>query len=116
MGYVDLSYLNEISRGNNDFIIEMIKIFESQVQEFQNLMEKYLNEKDYVNFSKVAHKAKSSMNIMGLKELADQLKKIEEVDKCFENHYKFVQTYENFKNITRIAIEELNMIKKTKLI
>lgn len=111
MKYVDLTYLNEISRGNSDFINEMIKIFESQVKEFQNLMEKYLNEKDYVNFSKIAHKAKSSVNIMGLKELAEQLKNIEEIEKNDDNYPKFVETYESFKIITQKAIEELKSYK-----
>jgi len=107
MKYVDLSYLKEISLGNKDFIIEMIKIFENQVKEFQNLMEKYLKEKDYINFSKIAHKAKSSVNVMGIKDLAEQLKNIEEIEKVDENYNKFVEVYENFKTITQQAIEEL---------
>ena len=63
--------------GNGELIPEMIRIFIEQVDEFKDGMQNALNEKDWVMLSKIAHKAKSSVAVMGMKDIAEQLKNLE---------------------------------------
>jgi HPt (histidine-containing phosphotransfer) domain-containing protein len=75
--YVKLNYLEELSNGNNEFIIEIINIFIQQVPEFISNMNKFLEDGNYESLSREAHTAKSSALIFNLEETAEILKTIE---------------------------------------
>lgn len=109
---VDLSYLREMSGGNKELILDMISIFKEQVIEFADEMEKHLSKKEYVALGKLAHKAKSSVSIMGLNELARELKNLENS----AVNEKDIDTYpviiNNFKQETSNAINELNLVEQ----
>jgi len=108
----DLSYLNEMSGGNKELIEEMINIFLSQVDEFSRDMEMHLLNKDYEKLGKLAHKAKSSVSIMGLNKLAKDLKILEELAKDGKDPIKYPKLVKSFKDETSEAVEELNVVKK----
>ena len=63
---INLSYLKEISNGNDEFIIELIDIFFEQIPEYQILLQDLYEKEDWLNIGKIAHKAKSSILMMGL--------------------------------------------------
>lgn len=103
----DLNYLRTMSGGDDKFISEMIDLFREQIEEYKNRMPELLRQKDYENLSRMAHKAKSSVAVMGMKEVADQLKELEllalegkEVDR-----YDSIVTL--FLEQSRLALEEL---------
>lgn len=73
----DLNYLRTMSGDNHELISEMIDIFNSQVIEFSADMQNLLNTKDYDSLGKLAHKAKSSVAIMGMNDLSTSLKELE---------------------------------------
>ena len=73
----DLNYLRTMSGDNQELISEMIDIFNSQVIEFSADMQNLLNKKDYDSLGKLAHKAKSSVAIMGMNDLSTSLKELE---------------------------------------
>ena len=75
----DLSYLQSVSDGDPQLITEMIEIFSTQVREFSRLMYDYLEQEDWQELSKLAHKAKSSVAIMGMKDLSEKLRKLEKL-------------------------------------
>lgn len=108
----DLSYLSEMSGGNKELIEEMIDIFVSQVEEFSTEMEHHLQNGDYEKLGKLAHKAKSSVAIMGLTKLARDLKILEELAKEGKDHIKYPKLVSNFRHETSEAVEELNVVKK----
>lgn len=108
----DLSYLSEMSGGNKELIEEMIDIFIAQVDEFTTDMEVYLQNGDYEKLGKLAHKAKSSVSIMGLTKLARDLKILEELAKEGREHAKYPRLVRNFRQETSEAVEELNVVKK----
>lgn len=68
-----------MSGGDASFIQEMIGLFGEQVTEYAELMPKLLSEKDYDGLSKMAHKAKSSVAVMGMTRIADLLKELEKL-------------------------------------
>jgi HPt (histidine-containing phosphotransfer) domain-containing protein len=104
----DLSYLGEMSGGNKDLIREMITIFISQVDEFAKDMDKHLEKKEYELLGKLAHKAKSSISIMGLNDLAKELKRLENNAKEGREINSYADIISYFKKETEIAVNELN--------
>ena len=107
---IDLSYLRDMSGGNNELILEMISIFKSQVVEFGQNMDQLLNSKEFESLGKLAHKAKSSVSIMGLNNLAQQLKNLENSAREGINIETYAGIVDAFKQETAEAVLELDRI------
>ncbi|HJZ41457.1 MAG TPA: Hpt domain-containing protein [Bacteroidales bacterium] len=106
----DLSYLREMSGGNRELILEMITIFKDQVVEFADEMDAHLRNKEYELLGKLAHKAKSSVSIMGLTNLADSLKSLENDAREGKKPEGYPLIVDLFKKETGEAIKELNVV------
>lgn len=106
----DLTYLKNMSAGNKDLVLEMIGIFKRQVIEFSDDMSRYYAKKEYENLGRLAHKAKSSISIMGLDELAKDLKLFENMAKAGTDVDQYPAFIEKFKNETTEAIIELDEV------
>lgn len=109
---VDLTYLKNMSAGNKELIIEMIDIFRNQVQEFSQGLDEYYQNGDYEQLGRLAHKAKSSISIMGLDDLAVQLKTFENLARTGVETEKYPGFIANFKKETKEAVEELEDVVK----
>jgi HPt (histidine-containing phosphotransfer) domain-containing protein len=107
---VDLSYLREMSGGNKELILEMITIFNAQADEFAHDMDQLLSDKQFELLGKLAHKAKSSVSIMGLNDLAIRLKDLENSAREGKNISSYASIVDNFKKETTEAVKELNII------
>ena len=105
---VNLSYLREWSDGDKGKVLEMINIFKSQIEEFAHDMDEYLEKKDYIALGKLAHKAKSSISIMGLDELSKDMKELENLTKSGKEEDKYSILVNKFKQETAIAVKELD--------
>jgi len=99
-----------MSGGNSEIIKEMIVIFNEQAREYIVDMQKYLDEKNYVLLGKLAHKAKSSIAIMGMTELAADLKTLEINTKEEKDINTYPACVEKFINQTKQAIAELEEV------
>ena len=106
----DLTYLKNMSAGNKDLVLEMIGIFKQQVKEFIVDMNKFLIDNDYENLGRLAHKAKSSISIMGLNDLAIELKNFENKAKAGLDTDEYPIFIEKFKIETTDAISELDEV------
>jgi HPt (histidine-containing phosphotransfer) domain-containing protein len=106
----DLSYLREMSGGNKDLVLEMINIFRDQVSEFSIEMDKHLASGDYESLGKLAHKAKSSVSIMGLQHLATDLKDLENLAREGKKTESYAGIVENFKQESATALKELEVV------
>ncbi len=73
----DLAYLKNMSGDNNTLIAEMIDIFTEQIGEISDDMQMALESQNWENLGRIAHKAKSSVAIMGMTDLAAALKELE---------------------------------------
>jgi HPt (histidine-containing phosphotransfer) domain-containing protein len=107
----DLSYLKEMSGGNKELVLEMIDIFNDQVKEFSTDMDNHLKNKEYELLGKLAHKAKSSVSIMGLNDLAIDLKDLENLAREGKKTEKYAGIIGKFKDETAIALKELQVVK-----
>jgi HPt (histidine-containing phosphotransfer) domain-containing protein len=106
----DLSYLREMSGGNTELVLEMIKIFKDQVVEFGREMDQHLAKEEYELLGKLAHKAKSSVSIMGLQDLARDLKELENLAREGKKVKDYSVIISKFKQVTSEAIEELDVV------
>ena len=104
---IDLTYLRNMAAGNTKLMLEMIEIFESQTKEFSQEMDQLLKDKEYELLGKLAHKAKSSISIMGMDDLAKDLKNLENLAKAGAEVDKYPEFIHKFKSETTEAIKEL---------
>ena len=104
----NLTYLKGMSGDNSEIIKEMIGIFIEQVQEISEAMNTSLNNKDYITLGKLAHKAKSSVSIMGMEELSTKLKELEHNASEGKNIESYAVIVQKFESDCAEAIGELN--------
>lgn len=99
MAYTNLNYLRTITEGDETMIREMIEMFLKQLPGFIDNMNKFYQTGEYLALGREAHKAKSSLQIMGMTELERemkgfQLKTIEGTDvESYPVHIRHFETY-----------------------
>jgi HPt (histidine-containing phosphotransfer) domain-containing protein len=109
---IDLTYLKNMSAGNKELILEMISIFKSQIAEFNQNMDNYYAGREFELLGRLAHKAKSSISIMGLNDLAIDLKNFENLAKAGLEVETYPLFIKKFKDETAEAIEELDDVAR----
>lgn len=107
----DLSYLEDMTEGNKDLIRELIGIFSTQVKEYSDLMQKFLGEQNWHELSMMAHKAKSTVAIMGMRELSEELKQLELRAKNKEKTSSYEAFIDKFTRECEEAVSELQSYK-----
>ena len=110
--HINLSYLESISEGNNDLIIDLIEIFKSQIPDFVLNMKSFYKNKEYKELGALAHRAKSSVAMMGISELEMEMKNLEITAKAEKEIHKYSELINKFEIITKEAIFELNEVIK----
>lgn len=108
MKIINVAYIEEVCGGSKEIILEMIDIFRQQVPEFNREMSNLLNHKRYYDLGLLAHKAKSSVAIMGMEDMAVKLKELELKAKAEEEIESYQGYINDFKEQTGIAMEDLD--------
>jgi HPt (histidine-containing phosphotransfer) domain-containing protein len=103
----DLTYLKGMAGGNEEVIKEMVGLFIEQVAEVSEEMNICLEKKDWLYLGKLAHKAKSSVSIMGMTELSLELKQLELSASQGFGQELYASTVQKFFSDCSEAIEEL---------
>jgi len=103
----DLNYLKTMSGGDPTFIREMIALFREQIDEYKLIMPELLQKKKYVELSKVAHKAKSSVAVMGMTDAAELLKELEILAQGGLEVDKYDRMINEFLEQSQMALIEL---------
>jgi len=103
-----MEYLDSVSGGDPSIIKEIVSIFKEQSVEMYNEMKALIESKNYTALGLLAHKAKSSVAIMGLKDLADMLKTFELQTREGKEPQLYEVYLERFKSETKEAIKELD--------
>jgi HPt (histidine-containing phosphotransfer) domain-containing protein len=106
--FINTEYLDSVGGNDNDVICEIVNMFREQVVEMHNEMVKLLTEKNYYTLGLLAHKAKSSVAIMGMADLAAMLKTFELQAKEGLEPEKYESYVARFKKDTDEAVRELD--------
>lgn len=77
----DLSYLNQVFQGNQEMVRNIIQLFLEQVPEYVKEMEACVQRDDLLALHPLAHKAKSSISMLGLRSMERNILTIEALSK-----------------------------------
>ena len=77
----DLSYLNQVFQGNKEMIHQIISMFVKQVPDYFSEMQECVVRADFSALHPLAHKAKSSIAMLGLKDMEALVLEIEKKSK-----------------------------------
>jgi len=108
----DLKYLITTTNNNPEIILELIDIFIEQIEEFNNDFQELYELKNYDELGKLAHKAKSSVAIMGMEDLSIKLKELEILARESKNPETYPLYISYFKEECAEAAMELADYKK----
>ncbi len=109
---INLSYLNEISDGDTDFISSILVTFlEETPKDIANITTA-IEEQNIDQVGKLAHKNKSTLHLLGLASLKDLAFKIEQGAKQKQTNILTNASYfvEHMKKTLPIVEEELNRL------
>lgn len=81
----DLSYLNQVFQGNREMINNIINLFLQQVPEYIREMEECVRKNEPLSLHPLAHKAKSSVSMLGIKDMETDILQIEQDSKHLRN-------------------------------
>ncbi|NPA44114.1 MAG: Hpt domain-containing protein [Chlorobi bacterium] len=108
---IDAKYLKEIST-SFVFIKKMIVLFEKNVAEFEREMYNALDDEDYMKLGELAHKAKSSVMIFGMKKQSEEMKQLEFDAKNNKNKETFKQRVDDFIAACKDALTDIEELEK----
>jgi HPt (histidine-containing phosphotransfer) domain-containing protein len=113
--FINTEYLDSVSGGDDEITREIIDMFREQVSETYEEMKTLREERKYKLLGMLAHKAKSSVAIMGMNELASMLKTFEQEAKDEINPERYGSYIERFYDETQAAVLELNDLVNNRL-
>ena len=73
----DLTYLEELAKGNNDFITKMLSLFIEHTPAAVKEIQVAYNEENFEQVRKLAHHIKPSIDNMGIRCLKNEIREIE---------------------------------------
>ena len=79
--YYDITDIKTISRGNQDFINKMLKMFVDQTPAHIEEMKLRYEAKDYQRLGEVAHKIKPTIDSMGINSIKTTIREVEKIGK-----------------------------------
>jgi len=112
MAFTNLNYLHTITEGDTASMRELILLFIEQVPEFIDNLKKLLAEERFLELGKEAHKAKSSVMIMGMDDLGHDLKTLQLDTISGIRKETYAQHVSRFETECLAAVEELNLAMK----
>jgi HPt (histidine-containing phosphotransfer) domain-containing protein len=105
--FINTEYIESVSGGDADIICELVNLFREQAAEISGEMKDLLDSKSYKLLGLLAHKAKSSVSIMGMNDLALMLKTFELQARDEKEIHLYESYITRFSRETQEAIEEL---------
>ena len=109
----DLTYLKEVSKGNDAFMLDMVDIFLTKTPETLQILEKAINQQDWEQVGFYAHKLKATYAYMGMLALKEELIKIEKSAKNRTDLELIPSIYNHLREQTSPALQEISEFKKT---
>lgn len=110
--FINTSYIESVTGGDKEILTELIVLFRDQAAEISAEMKELYEKKEYYTLGLLAHKAKSSVAIMGMTELAALLKTFELEAKANKNTDSYATYISRFESDTLGAISELDSYLK----
>ena len=104
----DLTYLQQMTGNDGAMMKEMIEMFLHQLAEMQEEFDVLVKNKNWFELSRLAHKIKSSALVMGIEQMVDEMKELEQLAKEGKNIEKYPDSIARCKTMTHSIEAELN--------
>jgi len=111
---IDLSYLNEVSDGDQDFEIDLMNTFISQSPILMDRLTLLLKKKKYQEMTPVAHKFKSTLTVFGIYPIYEKILKVETDTRSEINLEGLPELLDEIKALVEEAIAELQKELKSR--
>lgn len=112
--HIDMSYLNDLALGSNDFKIEMIESFTKTTPESIEKMKACVTENDWKTIGGAAHKLKTSYSFMGMDSMVTLSKELQDLGLAEENTTEIPNMIQTMADAYKLAEVEL-LIELNKL-
>jgi HPt (histidine-containing phosphotransfer) domain-containing protein len=110
----DLTYLKELSKGDNSFVQEMIEIFLEENPGELSALRKSIDQDDFPMIYSSAHKLKSSTPFVGIySRIRNHVLEIEDLAKRHERSDRMLELYDEIEKVCKKSREELQQMKAT---
>lgn len=103
----NLSNLNAMSRGNQEFVKKMITIFINQTNEIITETEKAINNNNFIEVSQLIHKIKPSVDGMGITKIYTEIRELEQISKTSHDKKTINNLFLQIKKVLLQAVVEL---------
>ena len=110
--HIDLTYLYDMSDNDNQFVIEIMKIFIEQVPGELDKLAVAIEGQEWSSVHSIVHKLKSSVNHVGIKSIVPIIQQIESSTHDLVNLDTIQSKYLQIKTVCYAAIEELKSESK----
>jgi HPt (histidine-containing phosphotransfer) domain-containing protein len=107
---IDISYLREMSDNCPRFMAEVINIYKEQAPELISTFWLGYNEADVELIKRAAHKARNAFSVMGISQMADELKNIEDFLQHEAISREMADFINYFEKICQQSIIELDLV------
>lgn len=111
-GKVDLSYLEDIAGGSNEFIIEMIDMFLEQTPGYCLQIKQAIIGKDWKKVSDLAHKVKPTLAFMGSNAAKETMAGIEMDSRNLVNLDTIGETFDTLHTDCLQLFEDLKIARE----
>ena len=106
----DLSKLEKIARGNQQFIDKMIQLFVDQTPKSIAELKIAYEKRDYTKLKAVAHKIKPSLETMGIDILRDEIRAIEKNPELLKSPEKAEKLISQIDTVINEVVNSLNQL------
>ncbi|KQC29600.1 Hpt domain-containing protein [Flagellimonas eckloniae] len=102
-----LDKINEMAEGDQDFIISVVSVFLEEVPIDLEGLEKAIDEEDFENIYKLAHKIKPNVDLLGMEQTRAIALEIETLGKSDANMDAIKENFPMLKKDVHQVISEL---------
>lgn len=103
----DLTYLNNFSGGDKDFVKEMITLFVESVPEELKKLQEAIRQQDWQKAYMILHPLKTNINFMGIASIKEKVLKAEQLAKHKQETASIPELVEEINKVCLEAVTEL---------
>ena len=98
---LDLSYLQDVANGSNEFMIEMMEMFLKQTPGYFEQLDQLIKDENWPVVADISHKIKPSLTFMGIESARVSLDEI-------EHNARNYTSIQNFKGDERATFYQIS--------
>lgn len=108
---IDLSYLEDITGGDKEMMVEMLNLFIEDIPHQVTLIQDLAQQKDLSSLGSESHKLKPTLQYVGLIEMYEIIKELENLGKSGDHSDKIISLT---KKLKEYSVEALPLLLKKK--